>query len=240
MTAPPLARRRPSAEKLARAREAAARAGRLQREQLSGHRIDVVPGLSGLLPNGSLRTGTTYSVTGSTALLAGLLAAPSAAGLWCGLVAMPDLAAEAARNLGCDLERLVMIPDPGLDWVNVVAALVDVLPVVVVRPIGAVTPAEANRLSARLRRREGVLVVAGRWPRADVALRVTGREWRGVGDGYGRLCAQRLQVATEGRAAIGSGPDERVSEVWLPDAAGEVRSTPLESSAPLRLIEAVS
>ena len=159
--------RKPSAEKLARARHAAVRASRLQGEQLSGHQIDVLPGLADLLPTGGLQAGATYSVTGSTALLAGLLAAPSSAGLWCGLVGLPDFAAEAARDLGCDLERLVMVPDPGLDWVNVLAALVDALPVVVTRPVGTVTHSEASRLAARLRKREGVLVVAGRWPRSE-------------------------------------------------------------------------
>jgi hypothetical protein len=214
----------------------------LQGAQLSGHQIDVLPGLADLLPSGGLQVGTTYSVTGSTGLLAALLAAPSTAGLWCGLVGLPHFAAEAAHDLGCDLERLVMVPDPGPDWFNVLAALVDALPVVVTRPHGAVSPAEATRLAARLRQREGVLLVAGEWPRSELSLRVGGREWQGLGQGHGHLTAQRLRVGVEGRGAMRFGrATPHVSDVWLPDTDGVIRVEAVGRVASLdeRPVEAV-
>lgn len=223
MNAASLLHREPSADKLARARQAAARASRLQGDGLSGHRIEVIPSLAGVLPLGGLQVGATYSVTGSTALLAALLAAPSSAGLWCGLVGLPHFAAESARDVGCDLDRVVMVPDPGDDWVNVVAALVDALPVVVTRPLAAVPTAQANRLAARLRQRGGVLLVAGGWPRAEVDLRVRAREWRGLGPGHGRLRSQRIRLDVEGRGALRAGGTATSYDVWLPDEQGNVR-----------------
>ena len=192
MTAASLLHREPSADKLARARQAAARASRLQGDGLSGHRIDVIPPLAGVLPRGGLQVGATYSVTGSTALLAALLAAPSTAGLWCGLVGLPHFAAESARDVGCDLDRVVMVPDPGDDWVNVVAALVDALPVVVTRPLagrasGSGQPSGRPAPPARGRADGGRRLAASRG-RAPVSA----REWRGLGPGHGRLRSQRI------------------------------------------------
>jgi hypothetical protein len=119
----------------------------------------------------------------STSLLLGLLAQPSQAGSWCGVIGMPRLGAEAAEALGVDLSRLVLIPEPGPRWLAVTATIAEVLPVVAVRPAGRAPDGEISRLAARLRDRGAVLLVQGPWPQAEAVLELGAPEWTGVGRG---------------------------------------------------------
>jgi hypothetical protein len=188
---------------------------------VSGRVVEVLPALSGLLPGGGLAPGAAYAVSGSTALAAALIAEPSTRGMWCGVVAMPGFAAEGAAGLGCDLDRLVFVPRPGREWVNVTAMLIDALSLVVVRPTGRVSDAEAARLSARLRERQTVLIACGDWPRADVRLTVAATDWLGLGHGHGHLCARRAEIAVTTRAAR-LGSSSATTSIWLPGQHGEV------------------
>src|SRR5262245_49771481 len=115
--------------------EAASRVAHLRSrvEQVQGRRLGasvlpVHPALADLLPGGGLRAGSAYTIGPSTSLLLALLARPSQEGSWCAVVGMPDLGIEAASQLGVDLSRLVLIPDPGERWLAVAAAVADVLP----------------------------------------------------------------------------------------------------------------
>jgi hypothetical protein len=201
-------------------------AARLRRAPVdpSGHdaarTLDTTPALASLLPGGALRAGATYSITGSTALTMALLAGPSAAGAWCGVVGMPGFAAAAGVGLGVDLSRLVFVPDPGPRWLSVVGALIDALTVVVVRPPTTVRDAEAARIAARLRQREAVLVTCGPWPRREAQLTVTASSWFGVGSGHGHLTARQATVVSKGR---GTAVRPRHTRLWLPDPDGVVR-----------------
>jgi hypothetical protein len=121
-----------------------------------------------------------------------------------------------------DLERLVLVPDPGREWLSVVAALVDALTVVVVRPPGEVTPGEASRLAARLRTRSAMLIAYGSWPGSEARFEIESSAWTGLGDGEGLLTARRATVAVSGRRAA---VHARKHELWLPAADGEIRST---------------
>lgn len=188
--------------------------------------LPTVPALAGLLPGGAMRAGVAYTVSGSTALAMALMAGPSGEGAWCGVVGLPWFGAEAAAGLGVDLSRLVLVPEPGREWLSVVAALADALTVVVVRPPGAVTSAEASRLSARLRARGAVLVActesAGRyWPGSEARLTVDQHDWSGLGDGFGRLVARQAGVTVLGRGAAGRA---RRHQLWLPGEDGAVHS----------------
>lgn len=186
------------------------------------------PAVSELLAGASLRGGAAYSVRGSAALVMALMAGPSAEGAWCGVVGMPSFGAEAARGLGVDLERLVLVPDPGRDWLNVVAALVDALAVVVVRPPGEVTSGEASRLAARLRTRGAMLIVSGSWPGSEARFEIESNTWTGLGDGEGLLTARRATVVVTGRRAA---VHTRRHQLWLPAADGTIRSAePAETS----------
>src|SRR6187455_963660 len=92
--------------------------------------LETHPALAGLV---QLRAGASYSVDSATLALA-LMAGPSRAGGWCAVVGVLDFGAEAAAALGVDLDRTVLVPDPGEQWLEVTAALVDVATVVLVQP----------------------------------------------------------------------------------------------------------
>ncbi|MEX5634340.1 DNA polymerase Y family protein [Parafrankia sp. FMc2] len=85
----------------------AERAGR------GGERIlPALPALARVLPSGGLRRGTTVGVSGSSSLLLTLLAAPSQAGSWCGLVGVRSLGMLAAVEAGVVPGRLAVVADP--------------------------------------------------------------------------------------------------------------------------------
>lgn len=182
--------------------------------------LPVHPLLAPAFPDG-LRVGSAYSLSGSLTLATALLAEPSREGAWCGVVGHPDLGVEAVAELGVRLDRLVLVPDPGRQWFSVVAALVEVLGVVVARPPSRVTPTDATRLAARLRERGTVLVATGPWPGAAADIRVRDNHWGGLGVGHGLLASRRMWLDVHAR---GSRPRE-VSVTppgWseLPEAAG--------------------
>jgi hypothetical protein len=172
------------------------------------------PALNGLL---QLQTGATYAVT-SASLAALLMAGPSVDGAWCAVVGTSELGVEAAAMFGVDLDRVVLVPEPGDVWLEVVAALVDVLGLVVVRPPKDLpTPKDISRLSARLRTRGSILVVWGDWPRCDARLGLTDVKWHGAGGagslgGNGHLKAR--QATVEVRKGTAPAAQRRL---WLPD-----------------------
>ena len=188
---------------------------------LAGHRmLPVLPALAGLLPGNGLRRGSTVAVSGSTSLALALLAGPSAAGSWCAAVGLPSMGLAAAVELGVAMSRLALVAAPGSDWVAVVAALLDALDVVMVRPPQrGVRAADARRLGARARERGAVLVPLGRWEGADVRLAVAAGEWQGLGEGSGHLRARLVEVVAEGR---GAATRARRARLWLPAADGTV------------------
>lgn len=149
--------------------------------------------LPGLTPELDLSTGAAYA-TDSAGLALALLAGPSSAGEWVGVVGAPDLGYEAAAALGVDLERTIVVPHPGEHWLSVVAALVDVASVVLVRPSVAVGEHPAERLRARLRTKDAALVCWGEWPRCQARFRVRESVWSGLGRGHGHLSGRRLVV----------------------------------------------
>ena len=178
------------------------------------------PALSGLL---QMQTGSSYGVE-SASLATMLLAGPSADGAWCGVVGSAELGLEAAAAAGVELSRTILVPDPGDAWLEVTAALIDVLGVVVVRPTGPVNAGDAARLSARLRQRGSILVAWGDWPRCDVRLGLSDVEWVGLGSGHGHLRARQATVAV----SRGAGPTT-TARLWLPDADLTIR--PVEEEA---------
>lgn len=183
----------------ARVDELQARIRGMQATRLDSKAVPTHPALESVLPGGTLREGTVVQVEGSTTLLMALLAGPSASGRWVAVAGLPEFGVEAAARFGIDLERLVLVPDPGRQWLTVVAALADVIPVVAVRPAGRVSPAESSRLQARLRQRGTTLLVAGEWPGSDARLGVETSEWHGLEQGHGRLAEREVVVSTAGR-----------------------------------------
>ncbi len=178
------------------------------------------PVLGGLL---QLQTGSSYGVE-SASLASLLLAGPSADGAWCGIVGAPELGLEAAAAAGVELSRTILVPDPGAAWLEVTAALVDVLGAVVVRPPERVGPRDAARLAARLRQRGSVLITlpskeGGDWPRCEARLGITDVEWVGLGHGHGHL--QARQATVEVRRGTAPPVSRRL---WLPDLDLTIRT----------------
>ena len=185
--------------------------------------------LPGLVPDLDLATGAAYA-TDSAGLALALLAGPSAAGEWVGVVGAPDLGYEAAAGLGIDLERTIVVPHPGEHWLSVVAALVDVASVVLVRPSVVVGEHPAERLRARLRTKDAALVCWGEWPRCAARFRVRESVWSGLGRGHGHLTGRRMVVEV-GR----TGSPRQTFGLDLPGRGGvePVRTTPEPVRAPV-------
>ncbi len=175
------------------------------------------PALTGLLPGGGLLPGSAYSVSSGLLLLA-LLAEPSRAGSWCGVIGLPELGAEAAEQAGLSLDRTALVPRPGERWFAITAALAEVLPVVAVRPGNRVREADAGRLAARLRNSGAVLLVAGAWPRVEATLSVSAPRWSGVGAGHGYLTSRDVLVTVTSKRL----PAPRQTRVVLPDDTGRL------------------
>src|SRR5215475_15543951 len=95
--------------------------------------LPVLPALAGLLPAG-LPRGSVIA-TGAWGLLClALAAAASGAGAWCAIAGLPALGVAAAAGAGLDPDRLLLVPDPGAGWPQVVATLLDGCDLIVLRP----------------------------------------------------------------------------------------------------------
>ena len=187
--------------------------------------LPVATPLAAALPRGGLARGSVISLQGqgATSLLYALLAGP--VGCWSAMVGMPGLGLAAAAELGVDLNRMALIPDPGADVLQVVSILIDGVDLVAVSLPAAVRPAPARQrvIGGRLRQRGAVLLVLGPWPGADLALTAREAGWRGIERGHGRLRDRELSVHIGGRRA--AGPGSRV-ELLLRADRGVVRIEP--------------
>lgn len=169
----------------------------------------------------TLRAGASYQVAGlSLAML--LMAGPSAAGAWCAVVGIPDFGVEAARELGIDTTRLVVVPQLNAEeLLAVLSALIDVVDVVLVAGVH-VTATQSARLSARMRDRGCFLITAGPWPRTEAQLRSSSIEWRGIGEGYGHLQARQVTVEVRRQDRLAAR-----RRIWFPDH--ELRVRPVDA-----------
>jgi hypothetical protein len=198
--------------------ELQARIRSMQATTLDTRTIPTHPAIARLLPGGGLKEGATYSVDNSATLLMALLAGPSAAGSWCGVIGVPEFGVEAAEHFGIDLERLVLVPHPGEQWLGVTAAIADVLGVVVTRPPKRASDSSVARLSARLRQRGATLIVLGPWPQSEAMVSLSDSHWTGIGQGNGHLSARQATVTVSSRAGR-----PRSARLWLPDPHEQFR-----------------
>jgi hypothetical protein len=102
------------------------------------------------------------------------------------------------------------VPDPGEHWLEVTAALVDVLRVVVLRPPASVDERTAGLLDSRLRTRSAILVVHGDWPRVEARLSIEESAWRGPTTGAGHLEERRARLVVR----RGARPAQRAELTW--------------------------
>lgn len=185
--------------------------------------LPVAPPLRELFPDGGLRRGSTVGVApgsspGATSLMLALLAAASQAGSWVAIVGVPDLGPLAAHELGIALDRMALVPRPGVSFDRVVATLLDGFDIVVAAPTGGVPAASVRvQLASRARQHGSVLIpfgpLASTWDGADITLRTEGSTWHGLGRGNGRLRTRALTVVARGK---GTSSRPRRATLWLP------------------------
>jgi hypothetical protein len=164
--------------------------------------------LADLLP-ASLPRGTVAVLSGARSLSLRMVAAVTAEGGHAAIVGQPDVGLLAAVEMGADLSRLAVIPDPGGDPVEVAAVLLDGLDLVLLGLGGrSVPPTRARAVTARARQKGCTLLVTdGDWPGASARLeaRVCGYEVTGAGSGAptpgcGRISRVRLATSAGGRS----------------------------------------
>ncbi len=148
----------------------------------------------------SLPRGTVAVLSGARSLLLGVVAAVTAAGGNAAIVGQPDIGLLAAAEMGADLSRIAVIPDPGADPVEVAAVLVDGMDLVVLGLGGRRVPQTRARAVVARARTKGctLLVTDGEWQGAPtrLAARVCGYELTAGGcPGFGRISRVRLQVS---------------------------------------------
>lgn len=153
--------------------------------------------------------GTVAVVSGARSMLLRMVAAVTADGGNVAIVGQPDIGLLAAVEMGADLSRLAVIPDPGNDPVEVAAVLIDGMDLVVLGLGGRrVTQTRARAVVARARQKGcTVLVTDGDWEGASTRLeaRVCGYEFApALGGaptpGFGRISGVRLQISRCGRS----------------------------------------
>lgn len=195
--------------------------------------------LRSILPDHGLRRGSTVQIkssVGATSLAITLLTKPLNSGHWAAVIGLPGFGIEAASNLGVPLKRLALVPQPGADWREVTAALLDSIDLVLLTPPTQCRPGDARKLAARARQRHSVLVIcppeqhathalgnrssAGSsayttWPEsADIDLTITSTDWLGLRSGHGRLRSRTISIAASGRRSAGLTRRANLSFGW--------------------------
>lgn len=160
--------------------------------------LPVPESLSGLLPAG-LPRGAVAVASGARSLPVGMAAAVSAAGGHVAVVGVPEFGLLAAAEMGADLSRLAVIPDPGADPVEVAAVLLDGLDLVVLGLAGRrVPPTRARAVVSRARQRGcALLVTGGQWPGTSLRMDARVRGYRitaGSGCRGGRISGVQVSV----------------------------------------------
>ena len=148
--------------------------------------------------------GTVAVLSGARSLVLRMVATVTADGGNAVIVGQPDIGLLAAVEMGADLSRLAVIPDPGSDPVEVAAVLIDGMDLVVLGLGGRrVTRTRARAVVARARNKGcTVLVTDGDWEGASTRLeaRVCGYDiTTPVGTakpvpGFGRISGVRVSV----------------------------------------------
>ncbi|MCW2649152.1 MAG: hypothetical protein JWR32_128 [Mycobacterium sp.] len=168
--------------------------------------LPIPESLAELLPVG-LPRGSVVVASGARSLPLAVTAGVTAAGGHAAVVGHPDIGLLAAVEMGADLTRVALVPDPGSDPVEVAAVLMDGMDLVVLGLGGRSVPmSRARAVMARARSKGCTLLVTdGNWQGAAMRLeaRVSGYEVTApVGApvaGHGRISRVRLAVRSCGR-----------------------------------------
>lgn len=155
-----------------------------------------------LLPGGGLPRRAVTHMSDCPALIVEMLLAVTAAGGHAGVVGWPELSYAALPPES--LERIIAVPDPGADPPGITAVLCEGLDMVVYRspaPL-ALSPVRSRPLLGKLRTGRAALMLVGATVPSP-ALAVTGRveQFRGIGQGTGRITGLDIRVRAQGKGA---------------------------------------
>ena len=168
----------------------------------------------------TLPRGSVVVAAGARSLTLQVVAAVTSAGGHAVVVGQPDVGLLAAVEMGADLTRLALVPDPGADPIEVAAVLLDGMDLVVLGLGGRSVPlSRARAVTARARNKGCTLLVTdGDWQGARMRLeaRVSGYEVGGrirkvqVGD-YEWPCGIRVMSCPPGcwHSGAWTGPRSR-------------------------------
>ncbi|GGC65247.1 hypothetical protein IEU95_04805 [Hoyosella rhizosphaerae] len=167
--------------------------------------VDVLPvpaPLKSVLPSGGVVKGTVCSVAGSSYIVLGIIAEVTQSGGYVAIVGLPNLGLAAAVDMGANLRRVAVIPDPGSDPVDVAAVLLDGMDLVVLSLHDTqVQPSRARAVTARVRNKKSVLlVVGGSWPVVHMRIEGNVRAHEGLERGHGRIRGMSLSVRASSRS----------------------------------------
>lgn len=191
-------------------------------KHLDGELVAVPAALAEVIGDAHLRAGSVVQVTGSTTLMLAMAGAACARRGWCAVVGMPDVGLLAAAELGIDLGRTILVPDPGARTAQVLAAIVDGLDVVLLGPCPGLRDRDRRSLTARLRRRGGTVLTVAPWPETDLLVTVTVAEEAVLHDDCRPFRGRSLEVTVRyrgterhGRLRVGTGGLHPVEEPVL-------------------------
>ncbi len=191
--------------------------------------LPVLPALQDLLPLGALQRGSIVAADSWSMLCLALAAGPVASGAWCAAAGIAEFGVAAAADAGLDPARLLLIPDLGPNWPQVVMSLLDGCDLVLLRPSDRPSAQTRRKLEAAVRKHGAVLIVAGDWDGAQVRLRIASQVWTGIGLGHGRLRERKVQVIADGR---GGWSRAKARWLWLPGPDGAVSSVADDLESP--------
>lgn len=162
--------------------------------------LTVAGGLSLVLPNGGLPRRAVTHVSDTPALIVELIGQVVQAGGRAGVVGWPEL---SYASIDIDaMERVVAVPDAGLDDLSVAGVLAEGLDLVVLRTRSPfqLTPVRARPLLARIRKGQAALVCVN----VEVpspALTITGQlaQFHGIGRGTGRITGIDFDVRAQAK-----------------------------------------
>lgn len=213
-----------------------------------GDRLPLPDVLADLLPHSNsqhhdarregIARGSVIDCSGARSLVVAMIAAVSRSGGQVGIVGLPWLSLLSVAEMGADLARIAIVPDPGVDPIEIASVLLDGMDLVVLGLRGVdVAPARCRVVSGRVRQQSSaLLVVDGHWPGAQVRMEASVLTYRHVPGtsgtdlsaarrGHGRIGGLRLQVTATGRDRRRRSADVDLSSLSAHGQAGLVGLT---------------